>query len=62
MYCGKESINYPMFVVQRELKPKGRPHRKMNVGHCCDHCEANGRVTLIKYEAADGNQRNQEKP
>jgi|GEM_PF-3760500 len=50
-YCQRRSINDPMYLVRQAVKPKGAPHRWLDVGHCCDDCEADGHPTELEYPA-----------
>ena len=53
MYCGASTINYPMSLVRKAVKPKHTSHRWEKIGYCCDECEAKGNPTEIEYGAED---------
>ena len=51
MYCGTSTINYSMYVVKKEIKPKGFKNRTIDIGYCCDECyEDKNKKILIKYK------------
>ena len=51
MYCGKSSLNYPMYQVRQAIKPPMHPHRWRVIGHCCDDChEDKGKAIAYEFK------------
>ena len=48
-YCGVTSINYPMYVIRKAVKPKGSPHRYIKSGYCCEECYDKGKKIFFEY-------------
>ena len=52
MYCGKQSVNYPMYLV-REENPPQHDLRWKPIGYCCDDCHDDGKPIWIEYKALE---------